>query len=103
MFISLLILPLKNRQRMKAKWHETAFALFPPLVLWAIGILTILSNLGYDITALAASLGIGGIAVALAAQNILGDLFSSFSIYFDRPFQIGDFIIVGNDMGSVKK
>jgi small-conductance mechanosensitive channel len=73
------------------------------IVMWSVGILLILSNLGFDITTLAASLGIGGIAVALAVQNILGDLFSSFSIYFDKPFQIGDFIVIGNDMGVVKK
>ncbi len=73
------------------------------IVLWITGILVVLSNLGFNISALAASLGIGGIAIALAAQNILGDLFSSFSIYFDRPFQIGDFIVVGTDKGTVKK
>lgn len=73
------------------------------LFLWATGILLILSNLGFNISALAASLGIGGIAVALAIQNILGDLFASFSIYFDKPFRIGDFIILGKDKGTVKK
>lgn len=61
-----------------------------------------LSNLGIDIGALIAGLGIGGIAVALAAQNILGDLFASFSILFDKPFVIGDFILVGQDMGTVE-
>ena len=73
------------------------------IVLWSIGILLILSNLGFDVSTLAASMGIGGIAVALAAQNILGELFASFSIYFDRPFQIGDYICVGTDKGTVKK
>lgn len=60
-----------------------------------------LSNLGVDIGALIAGLGIGGIAVALAAQNILGDLFASFSIIFDKPFRVGDFIKVGDDSGTV--
>lgn len=60
-----------------------------------------LSNLGVDIGALIAGLGIGGIAVALAAQNILGDLFASFSIIFDKPFRVGDFIKVGEDSGTV--
>lgn len=73
------------------------------LFLWATGFLLILSNLGFNISALAASLGIGGIAIALAIQNILGDLFASFSIYFDKPFRIGDFIVVGNDKGTVRK
>lgn len=80
-----------------------ALRLVTGILVWTIGILLILSNFGFDITALAASLGIGGIAIALAAQNILGDLFSSFSIYMDKPFQIGDFIIIGTDMGTVKK
>jgi len=73
------------------------------ILLWVIGALMVLSNLGFDISALMVGGGIGGIAVALAAQNILGDLFSSFSIYIDRPFQIGDFIVIGNDKGTVKK
>ncbi len=71
--------------------------------LWAIGTLLVLDNLGFDISTLAASLGIGGIAIALAAQNILGDLFSSFTIYFDKPFQVGDYIVVGAHEGTVKK
>jgi len=73
------------------------------IILWSVGILLVLSNLGVNISALAASLGIGGVAVALALQNILGDLFSSFSIYFDKPFQIGDYIIIGEDKGTVQK
>jgi small-conductance mechanosensitive channel len=73
------------------------------LALWTVGLLLILSNLGVDITSLIASLGIGGVAIALALQNILGDMFSSFSIYFDQPFRVGDFIIVGDHMGTVKK
>jgi len=73
------------------------------IVLWSTGCLLVLSNLGFNISAIAASMGIGGIAIALAAQNILGDLFSSFSIYFDKPFRLGDFIVVGTDKGTVKK
>lgn len=73
------------------------------IVLWSVGLLLILSNLGVNVTSLIASLGIGGIAVALALQNVLSDMFSSFSIYFDRPFKVGDFIIVGDHMGTVKK
>jgi len=70
--------------------------------LWTIVILLALNNLGIEITALIAGLGISGIAVALAVQNILGDLFASLSIVMDRPFVIGDFIIVGDQMGSVE-
>jgi small-conductance mechanosensitive channel len=65
-------------------------------------LLLTLDNLGIDITALVAGLGIGGVAVALAVQNILGDLFASLSITLDRPFVIGDFLIVGDFMGSVE-
>jgi small-conductance mechanosensitive channel len=71
--------------------------------LWTVGLLFILSNLGINITSLVAGLGIGGIAVALAVQNILGDLFSYFAIYFDRPFVKGDFIIIGKEAGVIEK
>jgi len=73
------------------------------IILWIIGLLLILSNLGINITSLVAGLGIGGIAIALALQNILSDLFSSFAIYFDKPFKVGDFIIIGKDMGTVEQ
>lgn len=72
------------------------------VLVWSVALLMILSNLGFDITALVASLGIGGIAVALAVQNILGDLFASVSIALDKPFVIGDFIIVGDVLGTVE-
>jgi len=70
--------------------------------LWSVGLLLVLSNLGINVTSLITGMGIGGIAIALAVQNILADLFSSFSLYVDRPFEVGDFIIVGQDMGTVK-
>jgi small-conductance mechanosensitive channel len=72
------------------------------VILWGIGIAFLLDNLGFEISAVIAGLGIGGIAVALAAQTILGDLFSYFVIFFDRPFELGDFIIVGEYMGSIE-
>jgi small-conductance mechanosensitive channel len=72
-------------------------------VLWAVGILMILSNLGVNVNSLIAGLGIGGVAIAFALQNILTDLFSSFAIYFDKPFLVGDFITVGKDSGTVLK
>ena len=73
------------------------------LAIWAFVLLLILDNLGINITALVAGLGVGGIAVALAAQNILGDLFAYFTIMFDRPYEIGDFVIVGEYMGVVNQ
>jgi small-conductance mechanosensitive channel len=78
-------------------------ALILNIVLWGVGILIILSNLGINVNSLIASLGIGSIAVALAMQNILTDLFSSFMIYFDKPFEVGDYIVVGEDSGTVQK
>lgn len=71
--------------------------------LWLGAIVLLLSNMGYNVTSLVAGLGIGGVAVALALQNILGDLFSSLTILLDKPFKIGDFIEVGESYGTVKK
>lgn len=69
---------------------------------WIVGLLLLLDNVGVDVTAMIAGLGIGGIAIALAAQNILGDLFNYFVIFFDRPFEIGDFIIIDDKMGVIE-
>jgi len=70
--------------------------------LWTAILLVALDNLGVQITTLVAGLGVGGIAVALAVQSILGDIFCSLSILFDKPFEIGDFIVVGDLMGTVE-
>jgi small-conductance mechanosensitive channel len=71
------------------------------LALWSVVVLMILASLRIDVTALVAGLGIGGIAIALATQNILGDLFASLSIVLDRPFAVGDFIVVDDLAGIV--
>ena len=73
------------------------------IILWSVGLILVLDNLGVNISSLIAGLGIGGIAVALALQNVLGDIFASFSIIIDKPFQVGDFIKIGSDMGTVEK
>src|SRR5690606_28630356 len=70
-------------------------------VLWTVAGLAILDNLGVNITAFVGSLGIGGIAVALAAQVVLGDLFASAAIGLDKPFEVGDFAVVGNVAGTL--
>ena len=70
--------------------------------IWSLVALVALDNLGIDVTALVAGLGIGGIAVALAAQNLLGDLFASLAIAFDKPFLVGDFLILDEYLGSVE-
>ena len=72
-------------------------------VIFILAFLVILDVAGIDITGIAVGLGVGGIAIAFALQNVLSDVFSAFSIYFDKPFEIGDFIIVGNYSGTVKK
>lgn len=71
-------------------------------IIWAMALVFLLDNLGVKISAVVAGLGIGGIAVALAAQAVLGDLFSYFVIFFDKPFEVGDFIIIGDKMGIVE-
>jgi len=84
--------------------EQTVNAIVPAIkiVLWAVGLVFLLDNLGFDISAVVAGLGIGGIAVALAAQGLLQDLFSYFSILLDRPFEIGDFVVIGNLVGTVE-
>jgi small-conductance mechanosensitive channel len=72
------------------------------VLLWSVVLLLALDNLGIDVTALIAGLGVGGIAVALAVQNILGDLFASLSIVVDKPFVIGDFVVVDEYSGTVE-
>ncbi len=78
-------------------------SLFGRLVLWSFVLLVILENLGVNITTLIASLGVGGIAIGLATQNILSDLFASLSILLDRPFEVGHFIIVDDMLGTVER
>lgn len=76
---------------------------FLRLVLWILAVLVLFENLGIRVTPLIAGLGIGGIAVALAVQSILGEIIASLSIIIDKPFVVGDFIVVGNFRGEVEK
>ncbi len=99
------------RQYLKRKIEEDAqtattigaLGFLVKLLLWVVIVLIALQNMGVDITALITGLGIGGIAIALAVQNVLGDLFASLSIVMDKPFVVGDFIMVGDLMGTVEK
>ncbi|MDD2584265.1 MAG: mechanosensitive ion channel family protein [Bacteroidales bacterium] len=93
----------KDADEAQAKKTAKTFNVFIQIILWSFGFLLILSNTGADVNSLLAGLGIGGIAVALAMQNILGDIFASFSILIDRPFQVGDFIKTGTESGVVEK
>jgi small-conductance mechanosensitive channel len=69
---------------------------------WSIALLMLLANLGVKIMPLVAGLGIGGVAIALAVQNVLGDLLASLSIALDKPFKIGDFLVLGEEKGTVE-
>jgi small-conductance mechanosensitive channel len=100
---------LERRRRRTATLSDRAvvgslgvIAFIARVAIWSLVLLVALDNLGFDVTALVAGLGIGGIAVALAAQNVLGDLFASLSITFDKPFLVGDFLIVDDYLGSVE-
>jgi small-conductance mechanosensitive channel len=79
-----------------------AFGFLGKLALFSLLLLLALDNLGVDVTALVAGLGVGGIAIALAVQNVLGDLLASLSIVLDKPFVIGDTIHVGEFVGTVE-
>jgi small-conductance mechanosensitive channel len=96
------------RQQRRRGQDPTAAALMSvlrfaaKLVLWSVILLLALDNLGVDVTTLVAGLGIGGVAVALALQNVLGDLLASLAIAFDKPFVIGDSIAVDDLAGTVE-
>ena len=72
------------------------------IVIWGIALILFLDNVGVKITSLVTGLGIGGVALAFAAQSALADIFCFFTIFFDKPFEIGDFIIAGEHMGNVE-
>lgn len=92
-------------KRGDATLEQSLNALVPAIkiLVWAIGLVFLIDNLGFDITAVVAGLGIGGLAIAFAAQGILGDLFSYCSILLDRPFEIGDFVVVGDLVGTIER
>jgi len=79
-----------------------AVAFFAKVALWSLILLLTLDNLGVNITGLIAGLGIGGVAIALATQNILGDIFCSVAILLDKPFEVGDLVVIGEFRGIVE-
>lgn len=95
---------IKRRKEENPSSATTIIALgyFIKIILWSIVVLLALDFFGFNITTLVAGLGIGGIAIALAVQNVLGDVLASLSIVFDKPFVLGDFIIVENYFGTVE-
>jgi small-conductance mechanosensitive channel len=94
----------RHRARADAASVSTmrALGIAAKVVLWTIVAITVLDQLGVNITALVTGLGIGGVALALAVQNILGDLLAALSIVFDKPFDVGDFIVVDEVQGTVE-
>jgi small-conductance mechanosensitive channel len=99
---------LENKQRSSGEVDSSfvgsidIIAFVARLVIWALVLLVALDNLGVNITALLAGLGVGGVAVALALQNILGDLFASLSIALDKPFRLGDSLSIDDCQGTVE-
>jgi small-conductance mechanosensitive channel len=108
LFISSIIVLLFNKywqNKRKDANKELAIKTISGLlkiVIWCIAGILFLDNVGIEINTLIAGIGIGGIAIAFAAQTILGDIFCFFTIFFDRPFEIGDFIVAGEQMGTVE-
>jgi small-conductance mechanosensitive channel len=80
-----------------------ALGIAAKLLLWAIVFITALDKFGVNVTTLVTGLGIGGVALALAVQNVLGDLFAALSIVFDKPFDVGDAIAVDQLSGTVER
>jgi small-conductance mechanosensitive channel len=72
------------------------------IVIWTLGGIFLFDNLGFNVSAILTGVGIGGIAIALAAQNIIGDLFNYFVIFFDKPFEVGDLITVDDKTGTIE-
>lgn len=93
----------KDSRDKKERTAIHAIGLFAKILIWAtIGLVTLQNISGMELTALVTSLGIGGIAIGLAVQNILKDIFASLSIFLDKPFLVGDYIVIGETGGTVE-
>jgi small-conductance mechanosensitive channel len=93
------------RRHADGKSVESQFKTFMPIVhiaVWLVGFMLLADNVGFRVSTLVAGLGIGGVALALASQALLGDLFSYFAILLDRPFDIGDFVVIEGCIGTVE-
>jgi small-conductance mechanosensitive channel len=104
--LNLLIKRIRTQEGSPDPTVQSSLGVLRAIAFAVIGVivaLLALDNLGIEITPMLTGLGIGGIAVALAVQNILGDLFGSLTIILDKPFVVGDFIIVGDKLGTVEK
>lgn len=92
----------KDTDRMVDRQVRSFVDTIASVVIWTLAVLIVLQNVGFNVTTLLGGLGIAGLAVGIALQNILGDIFAYISIFVDKPFKVGDFIIVGTDMGTVE-
>lgn len=104
--VNVLIAWYAEREARKKRMSEHILFIFKKIinaVIYIFAFLIILSVLNIDLSGVVVGMGVAGIAIAFALQNVLSDVFSAFSIYFDRPFEIGDFIIVGESAGVVQK
>ncbi len=94
---------LRRRGRTATDFQQIkGIMLILSVLIWIVAVLFFISNLGYNVATLLTGLGIGGIAIALATQNIIADLFNYFVLFFDRPFEIGDFIVVEDKSGTIE-
>lgn len=84
------------------KKQARGFIIIAKVIVWVLGFVFVLDNMGFNVSAIIAGLGVGGIAIALAAQTVLSDLFSYLIIFFDRPFEIGDNIMFDKEQGTVE-
>jgi small-conductance mechanosensitive channel len=91
-----------SAEDLERKKQARGIILIVHILLWILALVFLINNMGYNITSVVTGLGIGGVAIALASQAILGDLFNYFVIFFDKPFEVGDFIIVDDKMGSIE-
>jgi len=93
----------EGKEREEADTNVKGISTFVSLIIWTIAFVFYIDNMGFKISGIMAGIGIGGVTLALASQAILGDLFSYFVIFFDRPFEIGDFIKVDEKLGVIEK
>ena len=104
--VNVLIAWYAEREARKKRMSEHILFVFKKIInafIYIIAFLVVLSVLEIDLSGVVIGMGVAGIAIAFALQNVLSDVFSAFSIYFDKPFEIGDYIVVGEYSGTVKK
>jgi small-conductance mechanosensitive channel len=100
-FLTKLLMKQTDSDKEAVESTVKTISIFIKIILWSVGLVLVLANLGINVSALITGMGISGIALALALQSVFADIFASFSIIIDKPFKVGDFIKIGNDSGTV--